>query len=36
MKWKTRLVASATTLLLLAVSFGGGCLEVIRNLYLDW
>lgn len=36
MKWKTRLVASATTLLLLAVSLGGGCLEVIRNLYLDW
>jgi hypothetical protein len=36
LQWKTRLVALATTLLLLAASFGGGSLEVVRSFYLDW
>jgi hypothetical protein len=36
LKWKTRLVAPATMLLLLAASFGGGSLELIRSFYLDW
>lgn len=33
---KTRFVAAATMLLLLAASLGGGSLEVIRSFYLDW
>jgi len=36
LQWRTRLVAVATMLLLLAVSLGGGWLEVARRLYLDW
>jgi hypothetical protein len=35
-QWRTRLVAPATMLILLAVSLGGGALEVFRSFYLDW
>jgi len=35
-RWYARLVATAATLLLLAVSLGGGWLEIVRPLYLDW
>jgi hypothetical protein len=35
-QWRTRLVAPATTLLLLAVSLGGGWLSVFDHFYLDW
>jgi hypothetical protein len=35
-QWRTRFVAFATTLLLMAVSLGGGSFELIRRVYLDW
>jgi hypothetical protein len=35
-QWRTRLVALATMLLLVAVSLGGGWLEAFPRLYLDW
>jgi hypothetical protein len=35
-QWRTRLVAPATMLLLVAASLGGGWLEVLHRLYLDW
>jgi hypothetical protein len=35
-QWRTRLVASATMLLVVAVSLGGGWLDVFHGLYLDW
>jgi hypothetical protein len=35
-QWRTRVVAAATTLLLVAVSFGGGWLGVVHQFYLDW
>jgi len=35
-QWRTRLVASATMLLVVAVSLGGGWLAVFHGLYLDW
>jgi hypothetical protein len=36
MPWRTRLVVSATMLVVVAVSLGGGWLAVIHPLYLDW
>ena len=33
---RTRLVAPATTLLLVAVSLGGDWSAVFRRFYLDW
>jgi hypothetical protein len=33
---RTRLVAPATMLLLVAVSLGGGWLGVFGHFYLDW
>jgi hypothetical protein len=36
MPWRTRVVATATMLLVVAVSLGGGWLGVIHPLYLDW
>jgi hypothetical protein len=35
-QWRTRIVAPATMLLLLAVSVAGGWLRVFHILYLDW
>jgi hypothetical protein len=35
-QWRTRLVAPATMLLVIAVSLGGGWLGVFHPLYLDW
>jgi hypothetical protein len=35
-QWRTRIVGLATTLLLVAVSLGGGWLNVVHQLYLDW
>jgi hypothetical protein len=35
-QWRTRIVAVATTLLLMAVSLGGGSVELFQRLYLDW
>jgi hypothetical protein len=35
-QWRTRLVALATMLLLVAVALGGGWLKVFPRLYLDW
>ena len=35
-QWRTRFVAVATTLLLMAVSLSGGSLELFQNVYLDW
>jgi hypothetical protein len=35
-QWRTRLVAPATTLLLLALSLGGGWLSAVGHFYLDW
>ena len=35
-QWRTRFVAPVTMLLLLAVSLGGGSLELVQHLYLDW
>jgi hypothetical protein len=34
--WRTRFVAPATMLLLVAVSLGGGWSGVVRHFYLDW
>jgi hypothetical protein len=34
--WRTRFVAPATLLLLLAVSLAGGALELFGHFYLDW
>jgi hypothetical protein len=34
--WRTRLVAPATTLVLLAASLAGGWLQTGHFLYLDW
>jgi hypothetical protein len=34
--WRTRFVAPATMLLLVAASLGGGWLGVFRSFYLDW
>jgi hypothetical protein len=36
MPWRTRLVASATMLLVVAVSLGGGWVDFVHRLYLDW
>jgi len=36
LQWKPRLVALATTLVLLAAALGGGVLDFIRAYYLDW
>jgi hypothetical protein len=36
MPWRTRLVVSATLLVLVVVSLGGGWLGVFHPLYLDW
>jgi|GEM_PF-2855616 hypothetical protein len=33
---RTRLVAHATMLLVVAVSLGGGWLDVVHRFYLDW
>jgi hypothetical protein len=33
---RTRLVAHATMLLAVAVSLGGGWLDVVHRFYLDW
>jgi hypothetical protein len=35
-QWRTRFVASATVLLVLAVSLGGAWLQIVPHLYLDW
>jgi hypothetical protein len=35
-QWRTRLVVPATTLLAVAVSLGGGWLDVVHRFYLDW
>jgi hypothetical protein len=35
-QWRTRLVAPATMLLMVALSLGGGWLGVVHPLYLDW
>jgi hypothetical protein len=35
-KWRTRIVAVATTLLLMAVSLSGGSFELFQRVYLDW
>jgi hypothetical protein len=36
MPWRTRLVVSATMLVVIAVSLGGGWLGVFHPRYLDW
>jgi hypothetical protein len=36
LQWKARLVASATTLVLLVAALGGGVLDFVRACYLDW
>ena len=35
-QWRTRVVAAATTLLLVAVSLGDGWLGAAHHFYLDW
>jgi hypothetical protein len=35
-QWRTRFVALATMLLVVAVSLGGGWLDVSHHFYLDW
>ena len=35
-QWRTRLVAPATMLLVVAVSLAGGWVDVFHRLYLDW
>jgi hypothetical protein len=35
-QWRTRFVALATLLLLLAVALAGGALELFGQFYLDW
>jgi hypothetical protein len=36
LQWKPRLLALATTLVLLVVAMGGAALGVITASYLDW
>jgi hypothetical protein len=36
LQWKPRLIASATTLVLLVAALGGGVLDFLRACYLDW
>jgi hypothetical protein len=35
-QWRTRLVALATMLLVVAVSLGGGWSDLFHRFYLDW
>jgi len=36
LEWKPRLVALATTLVLLVAALGGGAFDFLRGFYLDW
>jgi hypothetical protein len=36
LQWKPRLVALATTLLLVLAALGGGLLNLVNSGYLDW